>query len=156
MISQSPRRSLATISPNDRASESAPLPSNLLILRNALSLALLVFLVSIGAQWLVYQELLHDPGGMRIVSPLIAAVVTGVLAMRLQAIARERRVQSLRRYQIIADMNHHVRNALEVISMETYVSALKEAEHMREALNRIDWALKEVLPGLNDPGNYGL
>jgi hypothetical protein len=48
-------------------------------------------------------------------------------------------------------MNHHVRNALQVVIYAA--SAHKDddlAEQVREAVRRIDWALKEVLPELNE------
>lgn len=45
-------------------------------------------------------------------------------------------------------MNHHVRNALQLISYAQ--SSEDRAEHVqkvRSAIERIDWALREVLPG---------
>ena len=51
------------------------------------------------------------------------------------------------RLKIIAEMNHHVRNALQVLS---YTAMRQEDEKvknmMRESVTRIDWALREVLP----------
>jgi len=45
-------------------------------------------------------------------------------------------------------MNHHVRNSLQVIS---FASSMPEPEELRnkvrEAVERIEWALREVLPG---------
>jgi hypothetical protein len=51
------------------------------------------------------------------------------------------------RLKVIAEMNHHVRNALQVLS---YAAMRQEDEKvknmMRESVTRIDWALREVLP----------
>lgn len=51
------------------------------------------------------------------------------------------------RLKVIAEMNHHVRNALQVLS---YTAMRQEDEKvknmMRESVTRIDWALREVLP----------
>lgn len=108
----------------------------------------LAFFICVGAQWMIYEHLLHDAGGMRIVSPAIAAIVAGVLDFRLQMAMRERRLAGLRRYRVIADMNHHIRNALQVISYQAYVSDRAATERMRQAVDRIDWALREVLPSM--------
>jgi len=108
----------------------------------------LVFFLSLGAQWVVYEHLLDDPGGMRIVSPAIAAIVTAALNFRLQLAMRERRLAGLNRYRVIADMNHHIRNALQIISYQSYVGDRAATERMRSAVDRIDWALREVLPSL--------
>jgi two-component sensor histidine kinase len=51
------------------------------------------------------------------------------------------------RLEVIAEMNHHVRNALQVISLSTYSSAdQKQLAAIKESVNRIQWALREVLP----------
>ncbi|HZS27085.1 MAG TPA: hypothetical protein VFB76_07625 [Candidatus Angelobacter sp.] len=54
----------------------------------------------------------------------------------------------LRQMRVIAEMNHHVRNALQPILYSPYVS--EQAEQIRiiqESTQRIQWALREVLPG---------
>jgi hypothetical protein len=117
--------------------------------RSALTAAgwgLLVFLLSVGAQWLVYEKVLHDAGGMRLISPAIAAIVAALLALRLHVMERDRARATVRALQTIADMNHHIRNALQVISYESYTSA-ESNQHIREAVNKIEWTLREVLPG---------
>jgi hypothetical protein len=113
----------------------------------------MVFLLAIGAQWLVYEYLLREAGGMRLVSPSIAAIVTGLLAFRIQAIERERTRATLRALQTIADMNHYIRNALQVISYASYTPAAEPDKHIREAVERIEWTLREVLPGFDPLGS---
>jgi hypothetical protein len=45
-------------------------------------------------------------------------------------------------------MNHHIRNALQVLSYGTATHGRKtETEMMRDSIERIEWALREVLPG---------
>jgi hypothetical protein len=49
---------------------------------------------------------------------------------------------------VIAEMNHHVRNALQPIMYSPYLK--EQAEQVRtiqEGTRRIEWALREVLPG---------
>jgi hypothetical protein len=45
-------------------------------------------------------------------------------------------------------MNHHVRNSLQVISLAVSVPQRKElASKIQNVVERIEWALREVLPG---------
>ena len=82
-------------------------------------------------------------------SDTLAAVIAGVLVYRLLQYERDRREQLRQRLEIIAEMNHHVRNALQVISLSGYsADSEQQLEHIREGVNRIQWALKEVLPKL--------
>jgi hypothetical protein len=76
---------------------------------------------------------------------LVAASLVFVLAVDQQNKAR--RVED--RLRVIAEMNHHIRNALQVIAYHTW-SARSEQEiaSMHQAVNRITWALQEVLPQL--------
>lgn len=60
--------------------------------------------------------------------------------------------RELRRRQhyafVIAELNHHIRNALQVIisRADVAIHGLPELEDIADAVNRIDWALREVLP----------
>lgn len=108
--------------------------------------ALLVFLIGAGLDWLV----LHENQSRTIaisVSDSMAAVIAGVLVFRLLQYERARRRRLRQRLEIIAEMNHHVRNALQVISLSTYSSAdQKQLAAIKESVNRIQWALREILP----------
>ncbi len=61
-------------------------------------------------------------------------------------------VRELRRRQhyalIIAELNHHVRNALQVIisRADVAIHGVTELEDIFGAVDRIDWALREILP----------
>jgi len=56
-------------------------------------------------------------------------------------------------------MNHHVRNALQVIVDSAYLHGhAQQLAEIQNAVKRIDWALREILPGhvldeFNDPGS---
>lgn len=78
---------------------------------------------------------------------LTGLVVAGLfLELTRNVQSRRRLVQA--RLEVIADMNHHIRNALQVLSYGTAThGSKKETEMMRESINRIEWALREVLPG---------
>ncbi len=58
-----------------------------------------------------------------------------------------------RRARMIARMNHHIRNALQVIQYGLTDTATMPAEYMRDAIKRIEWALREVLPD-EEAGKY--
>jgi hypothetical protein len=45
-------------------------------------------------------------------------------------------------------MNHHVRNALQVIVDSVYVHGhAQQIEEIADSVKRINWALREILPG---------
>jgi len=44
-------------------------------------------------------------------------------------------------------MNHHVRNALQTISYVPYTEQAKQILLIQQSVNRIQWALNEILPG---------
>lgn len=51
------------------------------------------------------------------------------------------------RLRVIAEMNHHIRNALQVISFHADTATNEqEVASIKEAVARITWALSEVLP----------
>jgi len=76
---------------------------------------------------------------------LLGGVVAGLLVLWYE---RRRHRELVRRLDIIRLMNHHVRNSLQVIA---YASSSEDraqhVEKVRDAIERIDWALREVLPG---------
>lgn len=49
--------------------------------------------------------------------------------------------------RVIAAMNHHVRNALQTISWSPYTQQEKQLKMVNDSVNRIEWALREILPG---------
>ena len=67
--------------------------------------------------------------------------------------------RELRRRQhyaiIIAELNHHIRNALQVIisRADLAIHGMTELEDIIGAADRIDWALREILPRGAMPGS---
>ena len=78
----------------------------------------------------------------------LTGIVAGLLFYSLTNYERLRRNLIRNRLRTIAEMNHHIRNSLQVI---TYANtAQKNAESVkmiRSSVERIEWALREVLPG---------
>ena len=78
---------------------------------------------------------------------LTGLVVAGLFLELTRSVQNRRRLVQAR-LEVIADMNHHIRNALQVLSYGTATHGNKlETEMMRESIGRIEWALREVLPG---------
>ncbi len=83
---------------------------------------------------------------------LIALTTDGLLAMGVGALVliyeRRQRKKLIRDLEVIRLMNHHVRNSLQVIS---FAVSTQEQEKLGadvcRAVERIEWALREVLPG---------
>lgn len=75
-------------------------------------------------------------------------LVLGILAGLLVFAYEHRRSREMRKkLSVIAAMNHHVRNALQTISYLPYTDQAKQVELLQQSVNRIQWALQEILPG---------
>ncbi len=112
----------------------------------ALFAAVAVFLISVGIDWLVLHE--HEPRRVALeASDCVAGVIAGSLVFRVLQYEQDRRRQLRHRLEVIAEMNHHVRNALQVISFSAYSYAdQQQLAAVKESVGRIQWALKEILP----------
>ena len=57
---------------------------------------------------------------------------------------RRRRIRD--KLWLISEMNHHVRNQLQIIQYSAYATGNREHfNRMQESVARIDWALREIL-----------
>lgn len=107
--------------------------------------AVLMFLSSLALDWVLLRN--HEGTLVTIlVSDGLAGLVAGALVLRLLQFGRERRRQIEQRLHTISDMNHHIRNALQVIAFSVHSSKAQELAEINEAVNRIQWALREILP----------
>jgi hypothetical protein len=108
----------------------------------ALLAGLGVFALLVAADQLSVHYGLRE--SQRVFDDLCGAVVVGLLVFGYE---RHRLRQLMQRLQTIASMNHHVRNALQVIMYSAYVPPDQEQlTRIRNAVERIEWALQEVLP----------
>lgn len=107
--------------------------------------AVAAFLVTQLMHYLLVPDL--GPYRERIMAEAGSALILGLLAGRLLHHAYKARQDALARLQVIAELNHHIRNALEVICLSAYITRDEEAiRRIMEGVNRIDWALREILP----------
>lgn len=75
-------------------------------------------------------------------------ILLGLLAGLLIFAYEQRRHRALMdKVRVIAQMNHHVRNALQTIAFSRFAEAPKQVQMLDESTRRIQWALQEILPG---------
>jgi|SRR5579872_5793255 hypothetical protein len=80
-----------------------------------------------------------------IVSDALLGIGVGLLVLFYE---RRQRQNIIRKLEVIRLMNHHVRNSLQVISFAASAPQQEALEaDLRNAVERIEWALREVLPG---------
>jgi hypothetical protein len=102
-----------------------------------------IFLLGVTLRTLL--DKLGVSGVTAVIDDLLIGVLAGVLVF---AYERHQHKLMLEKMRVISEMNHHVRNALQPIMYSPYLK--EQAEQVRiiqEGTRRIEWALREVLPG---------
>ena len=128
----------------------------------AFAIGISTVVVSVAVDWVLHGRGLVEsweifgPGRNVYASDLLAALVagaaSGIALGRLQA----RRRQLLTRMQAVEDVNHHVRNALTAVALSAALHEDAELnERVRDAAERIDWVLRDVLPNAVDGRSVG-
>ncbi len=120
-----------------------------LSLRFVLGTAFGVGLVSFAATELMHYWLVPDIGRIRerLLAEALSALIVSCLVAKLAHMSRQQHRLTIARMQVIAEMNHHIRNALAPISLS--VDAIENQQLIRvisDGVDRIDWALREILP----------
>ena len=97
------------------------------------------------AAWLT----LHNVHGLLAFADNILTGIAAGLLVLLYERSRQRDVE--KKLRTIRLMNHHVRNALQIISAASYsLDGTEQPPAVRDAVRRIEWALREVLPRENE------
>ncbi len=113
----------------------------------ATCVGVVVFAASMAIDWLLFA---HSERAVAVVaSNALAALVTAALVFTVLAFGRRQRLEMETRMEALLEVNHHIRNALQ--SLTFAAGSLKnrqerESEAVSEAIQRIQWALREVLP----------
>lgn len=117
--------------------------------RFVLGAALGIGLVSFMATELLHYWLVPDIGRNRerLLAEGLSALIVSCLVAKLGSVLWQQRQLTVARMQVIAEMNHHIRNALAPISLSMEAIENQQLIHLiRDGVNRIDWALREILP----------
>ena len=121
------------------------LGSKQLLVGIALAFAGIAFLVSELMHYLLVPGLGRH--SERMIAEGLSALLIGLLVGKLLSRTIQRRRMITLHLQVIEAMNHHIRNALDVILLSTCAIQDKQAVAViSEAVHRIDWTLSEILP----------
>ena len=105
-----------------------------------------IFLLGVTLRTLL--DNLAVSGMTALVDDLLIGLLAGVLVF---AYERHQHKLILEKMRVISEMNHHVRNALQPIMYSPYLQEqAAQVRTIQEGTRRIEWALREVLPG-DDP-----
>jgi signal transduction histidine kinase len=138
----------STAQPRIPSSRGSP-PARTTSWRFVIGSALGVGLVSFLATELMHYWLVPDIGRNRerLLAEALSALILSCLIAKLACMARQQQRLTIARMQVIAEVNHHIRNALAPISLS--VDAIENRQLISiisDGVDRIDWALREVLP----------
>ncbi len=115
-----------------------------------MALAFLIGSGIVGFAGLFVEGLLLRYGFSRsqifVASNAILATMSGLLFAQIRLRQQEKREILQDRLDKVADMNHHVRNALTVVVCCSMKIGNSDSSMLQGAVERIEWALREVLP----------
>lgn len=99
--------------------------------------------------------------GIVVVSDIITGAIAGALFYQFAKNEKNRRELIRERMRTIAELNHHIRNALQVIKFwgaqhQNCVLDDMQIRLMKDSVDRIEWALREVLPKYPIPSGAGI
>ena len=118
--------------------------------RNLFFAALFALFVFVTSLVLDYTLLVHKDSALATIeiSDIFAGLLAGVLFFKILQAWRAQRQQILNRLDTIDEMNHHIRNALQVISLTVHANPqhAQELANIDQSVNRIQWTLREILP----------
>jgi hypothetical protein len=110
------------------------------------AVGLVVFMVDASLEYLLLARGISHTWTL-FISDAIAAMVAGFFATYTFILYRQREAEVKERLDRVVEMNHHVRNALQVITYWSLAERDKrEVDMIHQAVDRIEWALREVLP----------
>ena len=114
----------------------------------ALGFGVLIFLIAMALDWFLLLNR-EAPLLTVAISNAVVGGLAGVLLVTLLEYGRAQRRLILRRIGTLNEVNHHIRNALQAIAFS--LGAMKdheEAPKISDAMGRIRWVLRELLPKL--------
>ena len=79
-----------------------------------------------------------------LVDEVVLGMVMGVVVCCIHEAFRRQYQRKL--HAAVDELNHHVRNSLQVILNQQVLCPHCNQDNTSEAMQRVDWALKEILP----------
>jgi hypothetical protein len=94
-----------------------------------------------------------------VISDLITGGIAGALFYQFAKYEKYKRELMRARMHTIAELNHHIRNALQVIKfwgLQHQNCSLDEMQiqFMKDSVERIEWALREILPSYGPESSH--
>jgi hypothetical protein len=108
------------------------------------ALSFAIFFLGTLTESVLHRNGIH--GAWEWLDNVVCGLITGLMVFAYE----QHRYKMVReKLHVIAAMNHHVRNALQPIMYLTGTTTLhkEQVELLRESVNRIQWALTDILPG---------
>lgn len=118
----------------------------------AIAFGIIVWMLMAGMDLLatIYNGVVTVPMGT--LNSLVG-LACGTLLFKLLLSERARHQQVVARLRMIAEVNHHIRNALDRIELSAHVSQnQKLIADIDGGVERIQWALRELLPEEDSDG----
>lgn len=83
---------------------------------------------------------------------VVIGVLTFLIVLAVTVFAQRLRREERARLEVIREVNHHVGNALQVVRLHQAIEGDPEmTAQVDDAITRIEWVLREVLPQVNAP-----
>ncbi len=100
---------------------------------------------SLGSVLAAWLNLHNVHGWLAFMDNILTGIAAGLMVLLYER-WRQRDIE--RKLRTIRLMNHHVRNALQIVSAASYgLDGTEQRSRVQDAVRRIEWALREVLPG---------
>ena len=114
---------------------------------------LLCFALAMLSQWLLYHHWhFHSFHGFRWGTSVVMVPAVAIVLRLLMYQEQRRRQAIINRFMVVAEANHHIRNALTVLVAANYLQGeeRRKIAVIQEAIERIEHTLAEVLPQLSE------
>jgi len=92
-----------------------------------------------------------SPGEMRTQDAILTGLFCAIIVTIALSAERFRREQFRERVKVVSDLNHHLRNALEIIINGHLLPQGLQTRAIFESVERIDHALSKIVPEQADP-----
>ena len=131
--------------PNQVAGSNSTEPTNARIHLASIVIGALVFFGSGGVDLYLLMHG-HSAKHMLLGSDLFGGVIAFAIFMAYARASRDRNKYLRKQLEVVAGLNHNIRNALAAISMSNYVLKSPEFAIIREGVEKIEQSLNDFVP----------